>query len=833
MLIFLLPSGCSGGGNTLLQSPTITIQGINTTEYKSIIPVTINVQTVRSVNVTLIVEYRDADAGGYGPATVVPGHVDPTSLPEISVPQTGVNIDFHWHAIADLPPGARHENVFLRASVIDPEGVVSRSEEGPFTVDHTAGALGSLPPYVPGGNLPDAECGMPYSAELTLIGGEEPVTWELHPPGSTLPAFFQFGSDGVITGEVPGNYGPAEISFVAMATDSNEIESRQSAGIFTFNVKCENGDQPCGPLPDIMTVYLPDAVELEAYMFELSAAGGYGQLYWSLESGELPLNYNLSTNGIIHGTTNAGYAGVYEFSVRACDSCPSGSRCTVADFVLNVLEDTSQDDCGSGPYIVTQDLPDIVEGQPYNVVVTVSHGYGEFTWTINDGALPDGLELSEEGIISGTPTDGTGGASGIVYTFEVQVCDSCPVGVRCDYQFMDLLVLPDGEPCLDPPGIVLNYLGHAVIGYEYSHQFTALGGDGQLIWVLNNPGDLPAGLNFSETGLLSGVPVAGTEGEYELDITVQDSCMHVPQTDNELFTLRVYVECAPPPEIVTTTVPVAVENDLYDFQFMASGGEGSLSWHDYSSNIWPDGINFENTGRLHGTPAEGTAGTYFDNRIEVYDQCTYSNQNDKIDIDFIVTLPTGCAPPPEINQSPIGVPAGYFVYHQLTASGGHGHLYWSVAEYVEPWPDTLTLSDSGLLAGTTEMSEFGEYNFTVEVCDECDTPEPQCHQLPFMIVLEESTGCDPPPEIQDTVIPTPTADGSEYSFTMSGTGGQGDLQWNGRGFPPDIYIHSVTGNITGELYDGQQGTYEIYIGVYDGCSPVVQADSAMYIWEIN
>jgi len=40
-----------------------------------------------------------------------------------------------------------------------------------------------------------------------------------------------------------------------------------------------------------------------------------------------------------------------------------------------------------------------------------------------------------------------------------------------------------------------------------------------------------------------------------------------------------------------------------------------------------------------------------------------------------------------------------------------------------------------------------------------------------------------------------------------------------------------SGYIHGAVQDGEQGTYDVYIGVKDKCSPNPQAD-AKYIWEI-
>jgi len=55
------------------------------------------------------------------------------------------------------------------------------------------------------------------------------------------------------------------------------------------------------------------------------------------------------------------------------------------------------------PAIITIELPDGRINEPYNTTLTAS-GDLPITWEVTDGDLPEGLELSAEGLISGTPS---------------------------------------------------------------------------------------------------------------------------------------------------------------------------------------------------------------------------------------------------------------------------------------------------------------------------------------------------------------------------------------------------------------------------------------------
>jgi uncharacterized membrane protein YgcG len=58
----------------------------------------------------------------------------------------------------------------------------------------------------------------------------------------------------------------------------------------------------------------------------------------------------------------------------------------------------------SPPSIQTGALPDGAVGNPYSAELVASDGAEPYTWSVAAGALPDGLALGEDGVVSGTPT---------------------------------------------------------------------------------------------------------------------------------------------------------------------------------------------------------------------------------------------------------------------------------------------------------------------------------------------------------------------------------------------------------------------------------------------
>lgn len=82
--------------------------------------------------------------------------------------------------------------------------------------------------------------------------------------------------------------------------------------------------------------------------------------------------------------------------------------------------------------IVTSTLPDAVQSQPYTATLQATGGSPPYSWLVSAGALPAGLALSSDGVITGTPTvPGT-------YDFTIRVADAAS---RTTFQAFNLSVV--------------------------------------------------------------------------------------------------------------------------------------------------------------------------------------------------------------------------------------------------------------------------------------------------------------------------------------------------------------------------------------------------------
>jgi hypothetical protein len=240
--------------------------------------------------------------------------------------------------------------------------------------------------------LADGQVGVIYGETLTASGGDGNNTWSI--TAGALPAGLELDAG---TDEIAGTPG--------------------EAGSFTFTVEVASGDGQTAEAEltlevatapvEITTVTLPDGVFGDPYDQQLEASGGDGVDYaWQHTAGDLPPGLSLDSAGGITGTPTE--LGTFAFTVEV----------TSAEMIDDqALEITIVPGSVDPVVIETLFLPVAYVGVGYSGAVEASGGDGiDFDYTIDAGALPDGLTLDNvTGAISGTPTTaGTGHFSVLV-----------------------------------------------------------------------------------------------------------------------------------------------------------------------------------------------------------------------------------------------------------------------------------------------------------------------------------------------------------------------------------------------------------------------------------
>ena len=167
--------------------------------------------------------------------------------------------------------------------------------------------------------------------------------------------------------------------------------------------------------PRLLTDSLPDGEIEKPYEFTLQIRGGVPPYTWTLVDGNLPTGLALeSDSGIIRGTPTV--IETANFTLQVED----------ADLNIDTRELTLQ--INPPPLVInTEVLPDAGVSQPYHQVLQPGGGIPPYTWILDSGALPPGINLDAGGVLSGIPP-----IQG-VYDFEIRLTDSVGVSVQQAY----------------------------------------------------------------------------------------------------------------------------------------------------------------------------------------------------------------------------------------------------------------------------------------------------------------------------------------------------------------------------------------------------------------
>ena len=416
--------------------------------------------------------------------------------------------------------------------------------------------------------LPPAVQGSSYAAAVEASGGVPPYAWTLQ--SGALPA--GIGLDGA-TG-----------TFSGTATESGDFPVTirvTDAASETADVQLALHVESSGP--PALAVTPPGALVATigtSASIQLSATGGTPPYIWAASGvdigleNSLPNGLTLEQDGRLTGVS--GYpAGTYHFSIDVSDAAHAQAH-LLADLVVQAP---------SGLRVITDPLPPGgVIGEPYSFQFQAAAGAPPYAWTIlQDAPPPDGLVLSADGTLSGTPTRGNA-------TIKVLVTDA--VGATA-FAVVPLSIVP--PPLVVPP---FNF-PDAVVGRHYEFFMNVTGPPSA--WTVS-AGVLPPGLVIGPLGHccseLVGDPTQIGVFPFQLTLTLGS------ESAARDFTITVRPT---PITVVTTSLPNGAASTPYQVFLVADGGTPPYTW-TIDTGTMPAGVTLSAAGELSGTP--GTAGTF-------------------------------------------------------------------------------------------------------------------------------------------------------------------------------------------------------------------------------
>ena len=359
-----------------------------------------------------------------------------------------------------------------------------------------------------------------------------------------------------------------------------------------------NDSSPCpasGPLLVCPTMYIGQPVHLQ-----LIALAGCDVYRWEIVNGGLPAGLSLSLSGLVSGTPTTAATTqpwVVVHDLTAPEGGPSwcgGDNHSERQFVFTVVGGGGGGG-GSTPapaptpqpalQITTASLGKATVGTPYTATLAAAGASG-LSWTISSGALPAGMALGANGVLSGTPT-GAGN-----YSFTVRVDG----GGRSASRALSLVVIEKLTATAAPEQTW-------EVGRPLEVSIEAKGGTPGYSWKV--AGTLPEKTGFigdqgnGSTTFLKGVPAQ--PGTFPVVLTVTDS-------DGVSTQVTVTLTVAPKLQIKTFNVGRAQVGKRYRLALVDAGGVGDRTWALAAGSL-PSGLKLNaETGVIAGKPR--VAGRY-------------------------------------------------------------------------------------------------------------------------------------------------------------------------------------------------------------------------------
>lgn len=473
----------------------------------------------------------------------------------------------------------------------------------------------------------------------------------------------------------------------------------------------------------------------DAYSATLVATGGSGAGYtWRIADGALPDGLALASSGAISGTPNE--AGSFSFTAAVEDGQGATTSKALALEVEPIVED--------GVRITTTMLPAARLGETYRASVATAGGEGTVRWSIDEGALPDGLTLTPTGMetmIVGVP------AAAGSFAFTLRATDG-----RGAFDTVALVLAVDDDG--GALTIVTTAVATATVGLPYRANIVATGGSGaNYRWAITG-GSLPDGLTLSPTGTPDGV-LAGTpteEASSTITVTVSDDAGGEDDVQLVLEVRDLGLVIGP------ATLPAAQVGVVYSATITAGAGSGT--GHTWStSGTLPAGLVFSSDdagARITGTPTtvESTELT-----VDVTDDAGGSaSMTYRIDVY------------PRLAIVDAALPDGYVqtaTTVSLSSTGGSGSgQVWTISSGAPPPGMSLLSLPSGASFGGVPTTA-GAFEFTVRVEDDAGLVASRTYTVEIFERLE----------ILTTQLPTASISVAYDELVVARGGASGARTW--------------------------------------------------------
>ncbi len=409
-------------------------------------------------------------------------------------------------------------------------------------------------------------------------------------------------------------------------------------------------------------------------------------------------------------------------------------------------------------------------GTLYSQPLNINGGTSPYSFSILNGALPNGVSLTASGALAGTPaqtgtfnfTAGAQDANGCTGNQPYTLTVNCPV----------ITVNPAT-------------LNAGTAGMAFSQTFAQSGGSGTIVW--SHTGTLPTGLPLNAaTGALSGTPTATGTFSFTIIATDANNC-----TGSRAYTLA--LGC-PTITVNPSVLAAGTAGAAYSQAFTQSGGSGTIAWSHMGT--LPTGLTLNAaTGALSGTP---TATGNFNFTIIAADANNCSGSR-------AYALTINC---PVVTLAPAALSNGTVDanYNQAVTASPAGAYSFAVTAGSLPGGITLN-SATGALSGTPTAA--GTANFTLTATGFGACVGSQAYAL--------TINC-PAITINPATLPS-GSEGAPYNQALAQTGATGALAWSisAGALPNGLSLNAASGVLSGATLAAGTFNFTVRVAGGNGC----------------
>lgn len=248
--------------------------------------------------------------------------------------------------------------------------------ERDYVLDVNAPGIVVMPDVLPAGQVAAVYPATTFSAE----GGTAPYAFVI--AAGAPPNGLSLSTAGDLAGTPTAS---GDFTFTVRATDANDFTGAISV---TLNI--------AAPVLVLAPESLPPATAGVDYAQTFTTFDGIAPYSYNVVQGELPDGLTLTGQGQLGGAATVG--GSFPIRIASRDSSGGTGPATVErDYVLVVA---------SPDIVVTPaELPAGVAGAAYpEVTLAAGGGTAPYTYVLASGSLPPGIDLTSEGVVSGTAT---------------------------------------------------------------------------------------------------------------------------------------------------------------------------------------------------------------------------------------------------------------------------------------------------------------------------------------------------------------------------------------------------------------------------------------------